>query len=42
MELLFPFTPNAFGRENAYPSSYYTDVIGGSEPSLQGKTLYIL
>ena len=32
---------NAFGRENAYPSSYYTDVIGGSEPSLRGKTLYI-
>ena len=32
---------NAFGRENAYPSSYYTDFSGGAEPSIRGKTLYI-
>ena len=32
---------NAHGRENAYPSAYYTDVQGGAEPSIRGKTLYI-
>ena len=32
---------NAFGRENAYPSSFYTEVQGGAEPSIRGKTLYI-
>ena len=32
---------NAFGRENAYPSAYYTDVTGGAEPSIRGKTIYI-
>lgn len=32
---------NAFGRENAYPSSFYTSSTSGAEPSLRGKTLYI-
>jgi len=32
---------NAFGRNNAYPSSYYTENINGAEPSIRGKTLYI-
>jgi hypothetical protein len=32
---------NAFGRENAYPSAFYTSKNGGSEPSIRGKTLYI-
>lgn len=32
---------NAFGRENAYPSAYYTDRAGGAEPSIRGKTIYI-
>jgi hypothetical protein len=32
---------NSFGRENAYPSAYYTDDKGGAEPSIRGKTIYI-
>jgi hypothetical protein len=32
---------NAFGRENAYPSAYYTDNPAGAEPSIRGKKLYI-
>ena len=32
---------NAFGRKNAYPSSYYTTNTAGAEPSIRGKTLYI-
>jgi hypothetical protein len=32
---------NAFGRKNAYPSSYYTSNPVGTEPSIRGKTLYI-
>jgi hypothetical protein len=32
---------NSYGRENAYPSAYYTPVIEGAEPSIRGTTLYI-
>ena len=32
---------NAHGRENAYPSAYYTKNAGGSEPSIRGTTLYV-
>lgn len=32
---------NAFGRENIYPNSYYTESSTGAEPSIRGKTLYI-
>lgn len=31
----------AYGRENAYPSAYYTSSTKGAEPSIRGKTLYI-
>ena len=33
---------NAFSRMNTYPSAYYTDpLLGGSEPSIRGRQLYI-
>ena len=33
---------NAFSRINTYPSAYYTDaVLGGAEPSIRGRELYI-
>jgi hypothetical protein len=32
---------NAFGRENAYPSAFYTKNNNGAEPSIRGKTIYI-
>lgn len=32
---------NAYGRENAYPSAYYTTNSNGAEPSIRGRTLYI-
>jgi hypothetical protein len=32
---------NAFGRENTYPSAFYTDSSVGAEPSIRGRTLYI-
>ena len=32
---------NAFGRENAYPSAYYTTNVLGAEPSIRGKKIYI-
>ena len=32
---------NAFGRLNAYPSAYYTDVQVGAEPSIRGRKIYI-
>lgn len=31
----------AFGRVNTYPSSYYSKSIGGSEPSIRGRQLFI-
>jgi hypothetical protein len=32
---------NAFGRQNTYPSAFYTDSTVGAEPSIRGRTLYI-
>jgi Major capsid protein N-terminus len=32
---------NAFGRENAYPSAYYTTNVDGAEPSIRGKKIYV-
>lgn len=32
---------NAFGRENAYPSAFYTSNPTGAEPSIRGRSLYI-
>lgn len=32
---------NAFGRQNTYPSAFYTDNIVGAEPSIRGRNLYI-
>ena len=32
---------NAFGRQNTYPSAFYTDSNVGAEPSIRGRTLYI-
>lgn len=32
---------NAFGRENIYPSAYYTQSTAGAEPSIRGKKLYV-
>jgi len=32
---------NAYGRQNVYPSAYYTSNPTGAEPSIRGKTLYI-
>ena len=32
---------NAYGRQNVYPSAYYTSNTTGAEPSIRGKTLYI-
>lgn len=32
---------NSYGRENAYPSAYYTANPSGAEPSIRGRTLYI-
>ena len=31
----------SFGRANCYPSSFYTEFTGGSEPSIRGRNLYI-
>jgi len=31
----------AMGRENCYPSAYYTDNPAGAEPSIRGRQLYI-
>ena len=31
----------AFGRQNTYPTSYYTQSSVGSEPSIRGRELYI-
>jgi len=32
---------NIFGRDNTYPSAYYTQSSTGSEPSIRGRNLYI-
>jgi hypothetical protein len=32
---------NAFGRQNTYPSAFYTDNIVGAEPSIRGRNLFI-
>ena len=32
---------NAFGRQNTYPSAFYTDSTVGAEPSIRGRNLYI-
>jgi hypothetical protein len=32
---------NIFGRDNTYPSAYYTQSSTGSEPSIRGRSLYI-
>jgi hypothetical protein len=32
---------NAYGRENSYPSAYYSEKQTGAEPSIRGKTIYI-
>ena len=32
---------NVFGRDNTYPSAYYTNSSTGSEPSIRGRNLYI-
>lgn len=32
---------NAYGRQNVYPSAYYTSSTTGAEPSIRGRTLYI-
>ena len=32
---------NAFGRENAYPSAYFTTSVRGAEPSIREKRIYI-
>jgi len=32
---------NVFGRENTYPSAYYTNSSTGTEPSIRGRNLYI-
>jgi len=32
---------NAFGRQNTYPSAFYTDSTVGAEPSIRGRSLYI-
>jgi|UniRef100_A0A6C0H2E2 hypothetical protein len=32
---------NVFGRDNAYPSAYYTKSSVGAEPSIRGRQLYI-
>ena len=32
---------NVFGRDNTYPSSYYTNSSSGTEPSIRGRNLYI-
>lgn len=32
---------NAFGRQNVYPSAFYTNNGAGAEPSIRGKTLMI-
>jgi hypothetical protein len=32
---------NAFGRFNTYPNSYYTENMVGSQPSINGRQLYI-
>jgi hypothetical protein len=32
---------NAFGRQNTYPSAFYTDNTVGAEPSIRGRNLYI-
>ena len=32
---------NGFGRQNAYPSAYYTSSSVGAEPSIRGRELYI-
>lgn len=31
----------AYGRQNAYPSAYYTGTTAGAEPSIRGRMLYI-
>jgi len=32
---------NCSGRENVYPSAFYTENSSGAEPSIRGRTLYI-
>jgi hypothetical protein len=32
---------NAFGRQNTYPSAFYTESSVGAEPSIRGRNLYI-
>ena len=32
---------NVFGRDNTYPSSYYTNSSTGTEPSIRGRNLYV-
>ena len=32
---------NVFGRDNTYPSAYYTNSSSGTEPSIRGRNLYI-
>uniref|UniRef100_A0A6C0KHJ9 Major capsid protein N-terminal domain-containing protein n=1 Tax=viral metagenome TaxID=1070528 RepID=A0A6C0KHJ9_9ZZZZ len=32
---------NAFGRQNTYPSAFYTENSAGAEPSIRGRDLYI-
>jgi len=32
---------NAFGRQNTYPSAFYTESSAGAEPSIRGRDLFI-